>query len=91
MTVIGLDGVERLREAPLLNDIPARLRYLADQIESGEQKADFALVVIDGDSIIPDLFGFGNALDTRSILGMLDIAKDWFIRQFVADAEGTDD
>lgn len=93
MTVIGLNGAEivQLRESPPLNDIPARLRYLADQIESGEQKADFALIIIDGDSPMPDLFGFGEVLETRALLGFLDLAKDRFIRQLVVDATEDDE
>lgn len=77
--------VVQLRDGPKINDIPGRLRQLADSIESGEQTADYALVIVDGDKTVPNLFGFGNALDTRSIIGLLDISKDWFMRQLVAD------
>lgn len=73
---------------PLLNDIPNRLRLLADLIESGGQRADYAIVIIDGDRPIPDVYGYGDAMNTREILGFLDLTKDWFIRQVViADAE----
>lgn len=83
--------VVQLRDTPLLNDIPGQLRAMADRIEAGELVADFALVVIDGDHVVPDLFGYGAALDTRSMLGMLDLAKDWFIRQLVADDDNSDE
>lgn len=66
---------------PLINDIPNRLRHLAELIESGEVAADFALIVIDGEEAVPNIYGYGNAMDTRSILGLLDQAHEWFMRE----------
>lgn len=77
---------------PLINDIPNRLRHLADLIESGKEKADYVLVIADGDRAIPTMYGYGDALDTREILGLLSLASDWFVRQVVAaDAEHGED
>lgn len=76
MTIVGLDGAEivQLRDSPMVNDIPNMLRKLADSIEGGEQEATFAFVVVNGSRYAPTCFGFGDGMDTRSIIGMLDLA-----------------
>ena len=67
--------VVQLREdRPLVSDIPCMLRRLADRIESGEQPADCVIVLVNGARYQPNVFCFGDALDTRSIIGMLDLA-----------------
>lgn len=72
---------------PLINDIPNRLRLLADQIDKGEIAADFALVILDGDRPLPTLLGYGDALDTRELLGLLALAESVFVHNAMADDE----
>jgi hypothetical protein len=73
---------------PLLNDIPGRLRALADQIEKGEEfgEVDFAFIILDAERPVPVCVGFGDLPTDRYILGLLDTAHEWFLRQ-VFDAD----
>lgn len=83
--------VVELREGrPLLNDIPGQLRLLADRIEKGEQAAYTALVLINGDHYVPDTLLLGNAMETRLILGMLDLARHARITALFADDDQLD-
>ncbi len=88
---VDLKIVQLHEGRPALNDIPNRLRHLADLIDKGEQRADFALVVIDGERPVPDLFGYGDAMDTRSILGLLELAKAWFVTQAQDDSDAMEE
>lgn len=76
--------VVEIREGrPLLNDIPGRLRVLADQIEAGDKfgEVTFVHIIIDGERPLPHQVGFGNLPQDRYILGLLDQAHEWFMRQ----------
>lgn len=86
---VDLKIVQLHEGRPALNDIPNRLRHLADLIDKGEQRADFALIVIDGDHPMPDMFGYGDAMNTREILGLIELAKAWFVTQVQDDDDAT--
>lgn len=61
-----------------LNDIPAMLRYWADLIESGEQAADSAILVIPRDADWPVIAGFGEHLGDLGNIATMELAKMWF-------------
>lgn len=65
-----------------LRDIPACLRRMADQIETGEISPITSLIIvapINGDW--PSIFGFGedHELDSIRVMGWLELAKLWFV------------
>lgn len=74
--------VVQLRSEPLVNDIPAQLRALADRIESGEQAAEYVLAIIPVEDDWPSVYGWGNR-DDYSEVELLEIAKAWFISNIV--------
>lgn len=66
--------VKQLRTSPPLNDIAARLRYLADQIESGACGPYETVLVfaMHPDSFMPDRYCFGNnSTDRHQMAGIL--------------------
>lgn len=62
---------------PSLNDIPARLRLLADNIERGEfPECETAIVVINKDGW-PDVLQYGNIENTNHPMIQLQLALHW--------------
>jgi len=71
---------------PNLNDIPALLRRLADDIENGSYGApDAFAAVMETDEGI-SLFGFGTADNMRSI-GLFSVGQTVLASGFVGDDE----
>lgn len=64
--------------APLTH-IPSKLRELADRIESGEQQASVAMVIIPGEGDWLDIFGYGDDLGDYGRIGLLEVAKAFFL------------
>lgn len=65
-----------------LSDIPAMLRKLADDIESGDHgEVPLCLAVLPRDGEWPSIFGFGATGDTSdaALIGHLELAKSFFI------------
>ncbi len=60
----------KLRDVPSFMDIPGRLRWLADRIESGEFDVRTAVVVIESDASIRTL-SYGENPTTNEIVGLL--------------------
>ncbi len=72
---------------PPLTDIPAMLRGMADDIESGafgDVKTMYALVPKDGD--YPLLFGWGNVDGTNDPIIQIELAKAWLVNNLVQRA-----
>ena len=68
---MALAEVRRLHDAPPLNDIAARLRHLADQIERGEVGPEAAYVVlVDSVEFEPAFYGFGRMSDRHGLAGL---------------------
>lgn len=68
-----------------LNDIPAMLRRLADQLEKGEWgevETVFLLMPQSGD--FPKLFGWGNVTGTQDPIVQFEMAKHWLITNLVS-------
>lgn len=87
MSAPDLKVVELHEGRPLLNDIPGRLRHLAEQLEAGEHgEVDFAFVILDGEQPMPICIGFGDLPKDRAVLGLLDQAHEVFM-QMVRDAQ----
>lgn len=63
----------------LINDIPGMLRQTARQIEDGEISADSALFIIPRPGDYPDIYGWGDVDDSMGIIGLLEIAKQFFV------------
>lgn len=71
---------------PSLNDIPARLRLLADQIEAGEHEATGALVLLPRKGDYPRVFGFGDVEGANDPIIQLALAHHWFLTKLVVRA-----
>ena len=71
--------VVQLRSAPTLNDIPGQLRQLADEIERGEVKATSALCILPQDDNWPTIFGWGEHMGDYANIGVLELAKAFFV------------
>lgn len=67
-----------------LNDIPAMLRYWADMIESGEQPADSAFLVVPQESDYPIIAGFGEHLGDLGNIAVMELAEQFFVNHVTA-------
>lgn len=74
--------VVALRANPVVSDIPAQLRDLADKIEAGEIDADAALCILPQDNKYPALFLWGENYGPYADIAMLELAKDAIINRF---------
>lgn len=73
--------------APSLEDIPGRLRRIADQIEAGEQGAvETAYVLLPTDGDYPRLFGFGDVHGKSDPVVQFELAKLWLLTNLVERA-----
>jgi hypothetical protein len=68
-----------LRDAPSLQDIPALLRRLALEIESGETEARTMYVVIPRDGDYPSLRGWGDVDGSRGPIEQLALVQHWLL------------
>ena len=69
---------------PALNDIPGRLRLLADQIEAGEHgEVEGALVLLPQADDYPAAFGFGDVEGQNDPIILCELAKAWFVNNLV--------
>lgn len=66
-----------------LDDIPAMMRQLADRIENGEVAADSVLCLVPVPGDWPLVFGWGEHLSSEANIGVLEIAKHWFVANTV--------
>lgn len=68
---------------PPLNDVPARLKLLVEQIEAGELVAETAFVIIPVKDEFPRLFGFGNVDGRNDPLIQTDLLRHWLITNLI--------
>lgn len=68
-----------LRETPSLQDIPALLRRLAAEIETGETVATTMFIVIPRDGDYPSLRGWGDVDGDRGPIVQLALASHWLL------------
>lgn len=68
-----------------LNDIPERLRTLADGIENGEFGEVATLFVIMPKDVgdWPNLFGYGSNADSPHFVFQMELAKSWLVDNVV--------
>jgi hypothetical protein len=78
--------IVQIREgAPLLSDIPAMLRRLADQIEAGEHgQVETAFLILPADGDYPKVFGWGDVDGGNDPVIQLELAKMWLLTNLVA-------
>lgn len=63
-----------------LGDVTAKLRELADSIDSGKHReVPSAFVVIPRDNDYPVIYGFGNVEGDNNPIVQLELAKSWFV------------
>lgn len=68
-----------LRDTPPLQDIPALLRNLAAEIESGETVAETMFIVIPRDGDYPHLRGWGDVDGDRQPIVQLALIQHWLL------------
>jgi hypothetical protein len=68
-----------LRDGPSLQDLPALLRSLATEIESGQTVARTIFVVIPRDDNYPQLRGWGDVDGDRRPIEQLALAQHWLL------------
>jgi len=73
-----------LRNSPSLQDIPALLRNLAAEIESGETVARSMFIVIPKDGEYPELRGWGDVDGERRPIEQLALAQHWLLSRQTA-------
>lgn len=71
------DNVVKLRDGPLISDIPGMLRQLADAFERGDETAEGILVIVPVEGDWPDIHGYGEHLSDYVNIAVLDLAKTW--------------
>lgn len=71
---------------PNLNDIPALLRRLADDIENGSHDTPLSLAAVMETDTGINLFGFGTADNMRSI-GLFSVGQTVLASGYVGDDE----
>jgi hypothetical protein len=72
-----------IRETAPLNDIPAKLREMADAFERGEHTAEGLLVILPVPNDWPEIFGFGEHLGDDGNIALVEKAKIWFVNNNV--------
>lgn len=70
-----MDNVVNLHNRPSLDDMPGRLRWMADQIESGEVKTKAVVVLVYTPTGIPPAHNFGECLTTAERIALLELVK----------------
>lgn len=80
------DNIVLLRDGgPSLQDIPAMLRLMADQIEAGEHgSVTSMLVLIPEPDDYPRLFGWGDVEGGNQPVIQLELAKLWMLTNMTA-------
>lgn len=73
-----MSNITTLRTAKL-NDIPAMLRQMADQIEAGDVSASSMLVIIPRTDDWPEIYGWGDHLGDPGNIAVCEMAKAWFL------------
>lgn len=68
-----------LRDTPSLQDIPALLRNLAAEIESGETVATTMFIIIPRDGDYPQLRGWGDVEGERRPVEQLALVQHWLL------------
>lgn len=68
---------------PPLNDIPGRLRHLADQIEKGELAPETMYVIMPRPKDFPRLWGFGNVDGDKHPIIQLELIRHWLVANLV--------
>lgn len=69
---------------PPLNDVPGRLRLLAEQIEAGEHgEVSGALILLPQAGDYPSAFGFGDIEGQNDPIIVCELAKAWFVANLV--------
>lgn len=60
-----------LSEAPSLLDVAGQMRQLADAIERGEHRPEYALcVIVETDDFVPACFTWGRVPDRHGLAGL---------------------
>jgi hypothetical protein len=77
--------VVKLRSASVA-DIPAMLRRMADDLESGRQQAEAALFIIPVEGEFPKIFGWGEHMGDYANIAVLEMAKACLIQTLVAES-----
>lgn len=78
-----LAEVVALRENRI-NDIPAMLRQMADEIEAGAVEATSALFIVPREADFPAIYGWGEHLGDHGNIAVCEMAKIWFINNLAA-------
>lgn len=73
-----------LRSGPLITDVPAMLRQMADDIESGTVECNAALFIIPREGDWPDVYGWGQHLGDHGNIAVCEMTKTWFVNNLVA-------
>ena len=76
--------IVKLRSAPQVNDFPAQLRHMADQIGRGDVKATASLFIVPRGADWPNIFGWGECMSDQENIATCEMAKAWFINNLVA-------
>ena len=76
--------ISALRDRPLLSDIPAMMRHVADQIEAGDIHVKSAIFIVPVERDWPNIFGWGDHLGDHGNIAVCELAKAWFVKNLVS-------
>ena len=67
-----------------LNDLPQRLRQLAEEIETGERpELTTVILILPQSGDFPKVFGWGDIEGRNDPIIQLSLAKHWFLQNLV--------
>lgn len=78
--------VVQLRSTPIVSDVPAQLRSMADAIEGGKIECPSALFIISTGGE-PDIFMWGEHEGDLANIGLLELAKAVMVREKLTAGE----
>jgi len=71
--------VVQFSNTPALNDVPGRLRWLAEEIEANRIKSESAIVLLPISGDYPRIYGYGDVEGENHPIIQLEMAKTAFI------------
>ena len=71
--------VVQFSNTPALNDVPGRLRWLAEEIEAGRIESESAIILLPKSGEHPRIYGYGNVEGENHPIIQLEMAKTAFI------------
>lgn len=72
-----MTNIHVLRNGPPISDVPAMLRQMADDIDSGMHEVPWAVFLYPVAEEYPHVFAWGPVPNEYAVIGLFELAKTW--------------